>query len=167
MRLGLIAMACLVGAGACTPLEPEVVARLGTAPAVAGGTYSTGGGMTVAADLQAYQGRTMVCGVWAQSPRQHYMTNFAEPKVLGSGAVYLRGEALLRGLVFMREVAPQADYAGQEAGCVVTDRPWQAGDDAAQIDIRLPQQIVAVEGEEPDGKRVSQFTPTGPGAGGS
>ncbi len=166
MRIGLIAMACLAGVAACTPLEPQVLARLGAAPALAGGTYSTGGGMTVAADLREYEGRTMVCGVWAQSPRQHYMTNFAEPKVLGSGSVYLRGAAVLRGLVFMREVAPQADYAGQEAGCVVTDRPWQAGDDEAGIEIRLPRQIVAVEGEEPDGLRISRFDPTGPGAGG-
>ncbi len=148
----------------CVPLEPDTVARLGDTPALGGGTYGSGGGLTVAADLRNREGRTMVCGVWAQSRQQSILTKHVERKVLGTAAVTLGNETLARGLVFMSEVSPRADYTGAEAGCVITDRPWRAGDDTRQPEIRIPQQVVAEESDE-NGTMIIEFKPTGPGAG--
>ncbi|GAW33170.1 hypothetical protein RA2_00206 [Roseovarius sp. A-2] len=158
-------IAALGGLAACmTTLAPQVVARLGPDPALGGGRYTSGGGITVATDIREQNGRTMVCGVWAQSRQQSTLTNGVEPKVLGSGNVSLGGETLVRGLLFMREVPPVADYGGSEAGCIVSDRVWQAGDDARQPVVRIPRQQVHVEGDE-GGHLVVYFKPTGPAAG--
>jgi len=157
-------IAALGGLAACTTLEPQVVARLGPDPVLSGGSYNTGGGITVAADIREHGGRTMVCGVWAQSRQQSVLSKGVEPKVLGSGKVDLGDETLLRGLVFMPEVPPLADYAGQEAGCIVTERAWQAGDAARQPVVRIPRQQVRVEADEGSGI-VVYFRPEGPSAG--
>ncbi|MDW3117042.1 MAG: hypothetical protein R8G60_04080 [Roseovarius pacificus] len=87
-----ISVACLSGLAACVSLEPAGVARLGSDPALGGGTYTSGGGITVAADLRNQGGRTMVCGVWAQSRQQSILTKLVERKVLGTGAVYLQAK---------------------------------------------------------------------------
>ncbi len=147
---------------ACTGLEPQAVARLDN-PVLSGGSYDSGGGITVAAEIRENAGRTMVCGVWAQSRQQSVLTAGVEPKVLGSGSVYLDGRALVRGLLFMQEVPPMADYAGQEAGCVLTDRRWIAGDGAKRPVVRIPRQTVYVDADE-GGLVVVRFTQTGPGA---
>lgn len=156
-----VGLAALAG---CVPLEPDTVARLGATPALGGGTYTSGGGITVAADLRNQQGRTMVCGVWAQSRQQSILTKHVERKVLGTAAVALGNETLARGLVFMPEVSPRADYAGAEAGCVITERPWRAGDEARTPEIRIPMQVVADQSDE-NGTMIIEFKPTGPGAG--
>ena len=153
----------LAGCGAAT--GPQVVARLGPDPVLAGGTYSTGGGLTVAADLREYQGRTLVCGVWAQSAQQSILTKGKARGVVATGSVAVGGQTVVRGLGFMREVPPMADYAGQEARCTLTDRAWQAGDEARQVEIRIPRQVVHVEIDEQGGFSVT-FKQSGPGAGG-
>ena len=159
-----ISAICLIALAGCVPLAPDTVARLGASPAWGGGSYTSGGGITVAADLRNQQGRTMVCGVWAQSRQQSILTKHVERKVLGTAAVSLGDETLARGLVFMPEVSPRADYAGAEAGCVITERPWRAGDETRQLAIRIPQQVVADESDE-NGTMIIEFKPTGPGAG--
>lgn len=148
----------------CTVAGPQMVARLGADPVISGGSYDSGGGLSVAVDLREEAGRVMVCGVWAQSHQQSILTKGKAVDVMGSGSVYLGDAALVRGLAFMREVAPAADYGGQEAGCVVTDRVWQAGDARARPVIRLPRQVVHVEGDGL-GHFVVTFRQTGPGAG--
>ena len=133
---------------------------------LSGGSYSTGGGITVAVDVRERQGKTMVCGVWAQSDQQSILTKHKAKGVLDSGAVSLGGETLVRGLRFMEEVPPMAAYGGQEAGCAVVPRPWQPGDAGRRAVIRLPRQVVEVDGDEEGGTIVVRFKPTGPGAGG-
>ncbi|SEK30349.1 hypothetical protein SAMN05443999_101173 [Roseovarius azorensis] len=148
---------------ACAGLEPQAVARLDN-PVLSGGSYDSGGGITVAAEVREHSGQTMVCGVWAQSRQQSVLTNGVEPKVLGSGSVYLDGQALVRGLNFMPEVPPMADYAGQEAGCMLTDRVWAAGDGDKRPVVRIPRQVVYVDADE-GGSIIVNFVQSGPGAG--
>jgi len=154
--------------GACTTMSApaQTVARLGGAPVLSGGSYSTGGGLTVAIDVRERQGKTMVCGVWAESAQQSILTKGKAGGVLDSGSVALGDETLLRGLRFLAEVEPMAAYGGQEARCAVTSRPWQAGDGARRAVVRIPQQVVHVEIDEAGGFAVT-FKPTGPGAGGA
>lgn len=148
----------------CTVAGPQMVARLGADPVVSGGSYDSGGGLSVAVDLREEAGRVMVCGVWAQSHQQSVLTKGKAVTVIGSGSVYLEDAALVRGLMFMREVAPAVGYGGQEAGCVVTERVWQAGDEHRVPVIRLPRQVVHVEGDGL-GHFVVTFRQTGPAAG--
>ncbi|MCZ0812898.1 MAG: hypothetical protein ACQEVT_04615 [Pseudomonadota bacterium] len=152
----------------CVSPGPEVVARLGEAPALGGGSYSTGGGITVAADMREYQGRTMVCGVWAKSRQQSILTKMVEPQLLGTGSVSVGDDTVLRGLGFMREVAPAADYGGLEADCVVTGRAWRAGDAQRAPVVRLPRQELVNEADADGGDAggvIVKFRPDGPGAG--
>ncbi|MDT8328679.1 MAG: hypothetical protein RQ750_15065 [Roseovarius sp.] len=151
---------------ACATTTGTATARLGTDPVVSGGTYSSGGGVSVAVDTREYNGKTMVCGVWAQSRAQSTLTKGVEPGLLGSGSVSLGDSVLVRGLLFMREVAPAADYAGSEARCVVSERPWQVGDEARRPIISIPGQVVHVEGDD-YGHFTVTFRQTGPGAGDS
>ncbi|WP_297774602.1 hypothetical protein [uncultured Roseovarius sp.] len=156
----IIGVLALVG---CAETGPQLVARLGSDPVVSGGTYDSGGGLSVAVDIREYQGRTMVCGVWAQSRQQSILTKYSAPKVIRSGAVYLGRDVLVRGLGFMPEVEPAEDYAGQEAGCTVTGRPWQATDASQTPVLQLPRQVVHVEDDE-SGTFVVVFKQTGPEA---
>ena len=61
-RLTCLVFVCAVGSVGCGSSS-----ETGT-----GGTAGNGGngGITVAADAQEYDGRTLVCGVWAQSRQQ-------------------------------------------------------------------------------------------------
>lgn len=149
----------------CAATGPQTVARLGSNPVVTGGSYSSGGGLTVAADLRETQGRTLICGVWAQSDQQSILTKGKARGVVASGSVALGGQTITRGLEFMTEVPPMADYAGQDAGCTLIDRPWQDGDAARDIEIRIPRQVVHVEADEFGAFSVT-FKQSGPGAGG-
>lgn len=164
----VISVVSLGGMAGCVSPGPEVVARLGEAPALGGGSYSTGGGITVAADMREYQGRTMVCGVWAKSRQQSILTKMVEPQLLGTGSLSVGDDTVLRGLGFMREVAPAADYGGLEADCVVTGRAWRAGDAQRAPVVRLPRQELVNEADADGGDAggvIVKFRPDGPGAG--
>lgn len=159
------AMMTVLGAlAACAPVGEIATARLGPAPVVSGGHYTSGGGISVAADVREDQGRTLVCGVWALGPRQSILTKLAERQVLDSGSVFVGRERVVHGLLFMRQVDPALDYGGQEAGCVRLDRPWQAGDAERPVMVRIPRQVVADESDEMAGP-VVEFIQSGPGAG--
>ena len=132
---------------------------------MSGGKYTSGGGLTVAADVRPDQGRTLVCGVWAVNPSQSVLTIRKERGVLASGSVFFGGERLVHGLLFMKEVDPAASYAGLPAGCVRLDRPWRAGDAERQAVIRIPRQVVANEARDGDLGPVVEFVETGPAAG--
>jgi len=163
-----LSVACLGLMAGCVSPGPEVVARLGDNPALGGGSYSTGGGITVAADMRNYEGRTMVCGVWAKSRQQSILTKMVEPQLLGTGSVSIGSETVLRGLGFMREVAPAADYGGLAADCVVTGRAWRAGDEARAPVVRIPRQQLVNEADADGGDAggvIVYFRADGPGAG--
>jgi len=160
LTAGALLAACSVAQG------QQVVARLGADPVLSGGSYSTGGGITVAVDVREKDGKTMVCGVWAQSDQQSILTGHKAKGVLDTGAVSLGGETLVRGLRFMKEVPPMAGYGGQEGRCTVVPRPWQPGDAARRAEIRIPRQVVHVEIDEGGGGFAVTFKQSGPGAGG-
>jgi len=153
-----------IALAACTVADPTVVTRLGANPVVSGGTYSSGGGVSIAVDVRENDGKTMLCGVWAQSRAQSVLTKRVEPKLLGSASVSFGDSVLARGLLFMPEVDPAPDYAGREARCLVTERAWQAGDESRRPQIHIPAQVVHVESDEMGGFAVT-FRQTGPGAG--
>lgn len=155
-----------LGLAACTTVQPAGQSTLGANPVVDGGTFSSGGGLTVAAELRESAGNTAVCGVWAQSERQSVLTKFKAARVIETGSIAVDGETVVRGLQFMPEVAPVGTYAGMQAACVRTERAWSAGDRQAQVDIRIPQQVVARDVDD-NGAGVVEvvFKPTGPGAG--
>jgi hypothetical protein len=145
----------------CASVQDAGVARLGDAPVLGGGSYDSGGGLTVAADLREQDGFAVVCGVWAQSLQQSVLTKGVEPRVLGSGVVFVGDRAAVRGLVFMNEVAPAQSYAGAMANCVRTELRWSEAQ--GPVTIRLPRQLVYRDADD-DGVTEVYFEPTGPGA---
>lgn len=151
----------------CAPAPQVVTSTLGPAPVLDGGSYTSGGGITVAAEIQQINGMTALCGVWAESvsARQSVLTKGVAGRVVATGSAVVDGAAIHRGLLFMRKVPPMDDYAGQTAHCVITERPWQAGDDARSVDIRIPRQVVHREtGGLGSIGMVITFRQTGPGA---
>lgn len=116
--------------------------KLGPKPAVAGGHYSSGGGISIAAEVRNFEGRTLVCGVWAQSTSQSILTKFAERRVLGSGSVFLGRDRVVQNLLFMNEVAPAPTYGNLPANCKLTNRAWSDSDAAKKVLIRMPRQVV-------------------------
>lgn len=166
MKHSVISGLALLALGACTVAKPVGTRALGPDLAVGGGTYSSPGGLSVAVDVQNFQGRTGVCGVWAQSLSQSAMTKFSAPVVLAKGAVVFDGEVILQGLHQLAEVAPAPSYAGQVGNCFVSERPWSAQDVTRRAEIVIPRQVVRNAemdlGEE--GGFVITFRPGGPSA---
>jgi hypothetical protein len=160
-----IATAGLLAACTTAP-QTQTVARLAADPVLSGGTYDTGGGITVAVDLRERGGRTMICGVWAESEQQSILTKGKAKGVLDTGSIAIGGETILRGLRFFAKVPPMADYGGQEARCAVMSRPWQPGDAARRVQIHIPRQVVYVEDGDGGGGFAVKFKQSGPGAGG-
>lgn len=163
----ILATAAMLALAACAVSVPAGKATLGPNPTVAGGTYTSPGGISVAVDVRDIQGRTGACGVWADSVRQSVMTRGAGRQVLDSGAVVLGGEAVIQGLGWARQVPAAESYAGLEGNCVVSERPWQAGDAAKPVKIVLPRQVVFNDldgGFGESGGILIWFRPGGPGA---
>ncbi|MEI4260803.1 hypothetical protein [Roseovarius sp. D0-M9] len=163
----LMAGAAAAGLAACSPNMPAGTATLGPAPALGGGTFTSPGGLTVAVDARNIGGRTGVCGVWAESVNQSVMTRNTAPKILDSAGVTLAGEGVAQGLKFLRQVEPATSYAGLEANCITTERPWRAGDEARPLEVHIPRQIVVNDldgGFGESGGILIWFRPGGPGA---
>jgi hypothetical protein len=136
--------------------------QLGPNPVLAGGSYSAGGGITIAAELREIGGMTGICGAWAESDVQGVYTKGRASGVMQSASIYLGGRKLKQDLLFMRKIAPVADYAGAEANCITVRRPWQPGDEARRPTIRIPKQLVYQQ--RTGGAVQITFTQTGPGA---
>ena len=162
----LAASVCLlVSCG--TPVE-RLEASLGNSPVVEGGTYSSGGGLTVAADIREDRNLTLACGAYAVSRRQSVLTLNEEYRVLGTGTVFLGDQPLVTGLTFMNKVMPSDDYAGAEARCLLLNRPWMPEDNELKVKIRIPAQVVlqlSGGNQSLDWPHRIYFSPTGPGAG--
>ncbi|QGX98800.1 hypothetical protein EI983_11170 [Roseovarius faecimaris] len=159
--LALIGIAALT---ACTPAEQVMMMKLEN-PTLDGGTYSTGGGIDIAAELREVDGMTGLCGVWAESERQAIFSKGKSGNVVRTGSAYVDGAVLHRDLGFMRKVAPNAPYTGQEASCIRTARPWSPQDQGKPVQIRIPRQVVHREDEEGDSTGLQViFRQTGPGA---
>lgn len=167
MRSGLMrktfALTLVVLLAACTVRTPAGVAILGPNPAVAGGTFSSPGGISVAAEVREIGGKTGVCGVWSDSENQSVLTRGISHRVLDPASVILGREAIVTGLQFLRKVPARRDYAGVEADCVVLERPWSAEDAARPVRINIPRQIV-YEDFDITGAIQVVFRPGGPSA---
>jgi len=161
MRLPLFsAFAISIATTAFAGAQPEGVARLGPDPSVTGGTYTSPGGLSVAVDLRNFDGRTGVCGVWAESVSQSVMTKRRGRQVLARGNITIDGVSVLNSLGFLRKVAPAVSYAGLEANCRVTEVPWRAG---RTVNAHIPRQIVYKDIDE-FGTHIIRFRPGGPSA---
>jgi len=150
---------------ACTPAEQAGMMKLGPAPMLDGGSFSTGGGLTVALELRPIGGQTGICGVWAESDNQSVLSKGRAREVVPTGSVYLDGQVLHRDLGFLRKVDPSGSYAGLDANCIRTERPWRDADAAKAVQVRLPRQVVHREIEASGGSSFQVvFRQTGPGA---
>ena len=138
-RLAVVAV--LLGAAHAQAMDyPQ--ARLGPAPVLGGGSYSTGGGITVAVELRPIDGHMGLCGVWAQSRQLPVVIRHKAHDVLAKGTIVLDGRILTYNFDFLRQVDPAKSYAGALAGCVKLARPWRAGAAAGRLEIRIPRQLV-------------------------
>ena len=143
---------------------PDLSQTLGNRLAIGGGSYSSGGGLTVAASLSDLNGMTAVCGIWAQSQNQSILTKHRAKQVLTRGVVTVGGEVIARDLTFMREVAPTGEYAGELAHCRVTERPWSGTDASGDFAVHIPRQVVHLELNDVGVGFAVWFRPDGPGA---
>jgi hypothetical protein len=152
-------------AAACAPVHTSYVSRFQSDPTLGGGSFTTGGGLTVAVEFQERAGKTALCGVWAESRNQSVLSKHkAQQNVIPSGSVYLGKKRLVQNLLFLNKVEPMADYSGQEVNCVATSRPWRAGDESLKPVVRIPRQLVLRDADITGGILV-YFFQTGPGAG--
>ncbi len=159
-----LALGLLMALGACGPstsTAPGVV-MLGPHPVLSGGSYSAGGGITIAAELREIGGLTGICGAWSESVKRKTYTKGRASGVMQSASIYLDRQKLRQDLLFMRKIPVVADYAGAEANCITTRRPWQPGDEAKRPVIKIPQQVVYQQ--HTGGAVVITFSQTGPGA---
>ncbi len=108
----------------------------------------------------------MVCGVWAQSHQQSILTKGRAKTVLPSGSVYIGSVRVMQDLSFLQEVPPMADYAGQQAGCRLSEYPWKTADKTPPHKVRIPRQIVHYEDDDAGGGFAVTFRQSGPAAGG-
>ena len=148
---------------ACAAPDGGTVTRLDAAPALTGGTYSTGGGLTLASTYRPVDGRTALCGAWAESKAQTPYTKGKARDILSGGAAYLDGEKILDDLGYFRKIQPTTDYRDIPATCRVTAQPWRPDYANRVPDIRLPRQVVYYDPSGISGPRIS-FQQTGPGA---
>jgi len=141
-------------------------AKLGENPVLSGGSYTSGGGLTVALDIRAIDGRTIVCGVWAESRHQSIFTKNEARGLLPASSVDLGKKRLVKNLAFLRKVEPMKDYAGQDANCVITNMAWVPGYESLAPTIRIPRRMIYFDGGGGgDGGNKVYFKQTGPGAG--
>ena len=151
---------------ACVAPAPTVSTRLSNNPTLSGGTYTSGGGITIAAELRQIDGQLALCGAWAQSRRQSVMTKHVEHRLLQTGVALVNGQRVRGGLGFMNEVDPMADYSGAEANCVSTGQLWQAAHSSAPVRIEIPRQVVFRDDTDVfGGGFYVLYRHTGPGAG--
>ncbi|MFD1157257.1 hypothetical protein [Roseovarius aestuarii] len=166
MKLIWMILASASTVASCTSyLDPIRTSQLGDDPVVDGGTYTSGGGLTIAADIRENDGHTLLCGAWAESAEQSILTKGKSRDVVASGAAYLGRERIAQNLLFMARVAPTADYGGSVANCRLVEREWRLTDHAKAITIRIPRQVVYRDVDGPSGGAFVYFHQTGPGAG--
>ncbi|WP_297770728.1 orotidine 5-phosphate decarboxylase [uncultured Roseovarius sp.] len=159
MRLLLTLLLALVVAPA---LRAET--RLSENVSLAHGTFSSGGGLTIAAELrQTAQGGTVLCGAWSESASQASYTNGEARRILQLASVSIDGQRVATDLGFMPRVEPQLDYAGTPATCALIDLPWRIG---RVPEIFLPRQQITRSGGDNSAPNIV-FRQSAPGAQGA
>ncbi len=133
----------LISHGSEAPAKSTV--KLGPNPVLAGGEYSSGGGITVALELRSLSGRAAVCGVWAESRDLTAYLNGRTKRVLANGSVFIDGERVQSNLLFLKETVPSESYTGETVTCAALGRAWRAADETAEVTVRIPRGPVVLE----------------------
>ncbi len=94
---------------------------------LAHGSFSSGGGLTIAVELRRAGDRTALCGAWSESRSQSSYTTDEARRIVRLASVYVEGRWIAQDLGFMPRIPPQLDYAGASARCVLTALHWHAG----------------------------------------
>lgn len=140
MKKSLLPILLLLGACAQTaPVGRTAADHVDDSFARAGGLWTTGKPITVAAKVLNSGGAVAVCGAWAVG-RGSNVTSSYDDRIIEAGVIELEGRTILRNLDFMAEARGGAIQPGARANCVVTSTPWQAGYEGAAPEIYLPRQ---------------------------
>lgn len=108
---------------------------------LAHGTFSSGGGLTVATELRrTTKGGTALCGVWSESESQSSYTTGKAREIVRLATVYVDGQRIAQDLGALPQIDPRLDYAGAPARCIGTDLAWRAG---RVPEVFLPRQQVS------------------------
>ncbi|MBW4973252.1 orotidine 5-phosphate decarboxylase [Roseovarius mucosus] len=141
------------GAEAQTALSERV--------SLAHGTFSNGGGLTIATELRpTTDGRTALCGVWSESESQSSYTKGAARELVRLATVYVDGQRIAQNLVELPQIDPRLDYAGAPAGCILTTLSWQPG---RVPEVFMPRKQISRSSGGGSGPQID-FAQTGTGA---
>lgn len=156
MRLPL-SLALIIGLAGMAQAQTLLSERV----TLAHGSFTSGGGLTIAAELRpTAAGGTALCGVWAESRGQSSYTVGEARRIVRLAGVSVDGRRVAQNLGFLPQVPPQLDYAGQPARCRALDLPWREG---RVPEIFIPRQQISTAkggGSEP----TISFRQTGTGA---
>jgi len=113
----------------------------------AGGKFTSGGGIYLAAKQQNIGGRLGVCGAWTRT-EQSTLSKFHNRHVLDSGIIYLDGERLVQNLNFMAQHKLGRRLGGRQAACVTTGRAWRPADADRRLVVRLPRRSFRIDADK-------------------
>jgi len=131
---------------------------LSPAATLAEGRYSSGGGLRVATELIAVDGRAHLCGVWSDLPGQGPRTASLGRAILRRTQAVVDGRVMRDDLGELRRVPPRASYAGVDATCLDTGTAWRAGMARQRVTLRLPD-LVVYRDTTPEGRVLIRFGP--------
>lgn len=132
--------------------------RLSPAATVAGGRYTSGGGVRVAIEMAETGGRAHLCGAWSDLPGQVPQTEGAGRALLGTARITLGGRTLDVDAGGLRRVRPRDSYAGAHANCLDTGIAWRPALARQPLRLHLPAQVVH-RSTTPAGSEVIRFVP--------
>lgn len=152
--LSVVVLAALGGAA-------QAETRLSEGVSLAHGTFSTGGGLTVATELRRRpEGGTALCGAWSESLTQSSYTIGAARQSLALASVSVDGRRIPLDLGRLPKIAPRLDYAGAPARCVALDLPWRA---VRVPEVFFPRRVIQPGNNDTGGNRID-FVQGGAGA---
>lgn len=124
--------------------------------------YSSGGGLRVAAQMTAIDGRAYLCGLWSDLPGQDARTASLGRAVLSQSRAMLGGRVIRQDLGDLRKAWLREEYTGIDATCLETGLDWRAGDAGRPLRIDLPDQVV-YRSTTSEGRQVIRLVPVAPG----
>ncbi len=133
--------------------------RLSPGATVAGGRYSSGGGLRVAAEIVPVNGRAHLCGVWSELPGQVPQTEAVGRALLREAHATLGGRRLAVDPGDLRRVRARDDYTGAHANCLDTGLGWQPVLARERLRLHLPARVV-YRSTTPEGAQVIRFAPS-------
>ena len=152
--LSFVVMAALGGAA-------QAETRLNEGVSLAHGTFSSGGGLTVATELRRRpEGGTALCGTWSESAAQTSYTIGEARRSLDLASVYVDGRRIAQDLGALPKIAPRFDYAGAPSRCLAVELPWRAG---RVPEVFFPRRVIQPGNYDTGGNRIT-FVQGGAGA---